>query len=146
MITIIVGTETGTAEYVADEILELLEQHQLNAEQTLTVDPNQLINSTTWLICTSTHGAGDVPNNLHVFQHWLTQSDIDLSEVNFGVIALGDSSYDTFCQAGEKLRADILKLGATEIFPIIKIDAMDDELPEEIALEKLKNYVTQLKN
>lgn len=68
MIKIIVGTETGTAEYVADEVLDLLGEHDLNAEVIDQISELSLDDNETLVICTSTHGAGEVPNNLKKFE------------------------------------------------------------------------------
>lgn len=145
MIKVIVGTETGTAEYVADEILELFEQNDLTAETTLTPEPNELLQSNTWLICTSTQGAGDVPQNLMPFYQWLTQTKPDLKEIKFAVIALGDSSYDTYCQAGKQLYSLLESCHAQPLFPTIEIDAMDENMPEDIATEQLIDKITIFK-
>lgn len=145
MITIIVGTETGTAEYVADEILELFEQNELTAEIDLAPSTETLTKSNTWLICTSTQGAGDVPQNLQSFHKWLTQDTPDLSGIKFGVIALGDSSYDTYCYAGKNLHDALLNCKAEALFSTIEIDAMDENLPEDLAIEQLNDKIAILK-
>ena len=119
MITIIVGTETGTAEYVADEILELFEQNDLTTEISLTPSTEDLMQCHTWLICTSTQGAGDVPQNLQPFHRWLKHDTPDLTHLKFGVIALGDSSYDTYCYAGKHLHEQPIKCKANALFPPI---------------------------
>ena len=144
MINIIVGTETGTAEYVADEIVNLLNEHRLDASITLTADLNELIESNYWIICTSTHGAGDVPNNLQPLLKQLEQNKADLSQIKFIIIALGDSSYDTYCQAGKTIQDILIKQHAQPLANIIEIDAMDDDMPEDIAIEQLKNIIEKL--
>lgn len=137
MIKIIVGTETGTAEYVADEVLELLNEHDLNAEVIDQLSDLPLSDEETLLICTSTHGAGDVPNNLKNFEKWLKTSP-NLENKKFAVIGLGDSSYDTFCQAAVSLDELLSNANATRMFAPILADAMSDELPEDIILPLLK--------
>lgn len=137
MIKIIVGTETGTAEYVADEVLELLNEHDLNAEVIDQLSDLPLSDEETLLICTSTHGAGDVPNNLKNFEKWLKTSP-NLENKKFAVIGLGDSSYDTFCQAAVSLDELLSNASATRMFTPIFADAMSDELPEDIILPLLK--------
>ena len=55
----------------------------------------------TFLICTSTYGNGDVPDNAQALFNSLETEKPDLSNVTYGVIALGDTTYkDTFCQGG----------------------------------------------
>lgn len=137
MIKIIVGTETGTAEYVADEVLELLSEHDLKAEVIDQISELPLANNETLVICTSTHGAGEVPNNLKKFEQWL-QTSPNLENKKFAVIGLGDSSYDTFCQAAKSLDELLSNANATRMLAPILADAMSDELPEDIILPLLK--------
>ena len=137
MIKIIVGTETGTAEYVADEVLDLLGEHDLNAEVIDQISELSLDDNETLVICTSTHGAGEVPNNLKKFEQWL-QTSPNLENKKFAVIGLGDSSYDTFCQAAKSLDELLSSANANRMFTPIFADAMSDELPEDIILPLLK--------
>ena len=137
MIKIIVGTETGTAEYVADEVLDLLGEHDLNAEVIDQISELSLDDNETLVICTSTHGAGEVPNNLKKFEQWL-QTSPNLENKKFAVIGLGDSSYDTFCQAAKSLDELLSNANANRMFAPIFADAMSNELPEDIILPLLK--------
>ena len=106
---IIVGSMLGGTEYVAEACEEQLNRldHQVNLH--LKPDFTSIINDTfaqnttkksVWLICTSTHGAGDFPDNIQAFVSDLKNCEQDLSSINFMIIAIGDSSYDTFCKAG----------------------------------------------
>ena len=97
---IIVGSMLGGTEYVAEACEETL--LALNHQVTLHLTPKfEQINSKnqTWLICTSTHGAGDFPDNIKNFIEDLKNSTVDLSPVKFMIIGVGDSNYDTFCKA-----------------------------------------------
>jgi len=145
MINIIVGTETGTAEYVADEVQALLQQHQLNAEITLSANLDDLSQYNTCIICTSTHGAGDLPHNLQPLVQQIEKNDPDLSHLRFLVIALGDSNYDTFCQAGKSIHSLLEKQQARSISDVFTIDAMDEELPEDIAIAQLNEKISLFK-
>lgn len=145
MIQIIVGTETGTAEYVADEIVELLSEHGITSTADINIEPSELDPKGIWLICTSTHGAGDTPANLNAFKTMLETTPPNLAQLKFAVIGLGDSSYDTYCHAADYFSDKLKDLGATELFPIIKADAMSDEMPEDIIIEQLTPLISQLK-
>lgn len=141
MIKIIVGTETGTAEFVADDIEALLEKQQLEAEITLEPDEELITTSNNWLICTSTHGAGDIPNNLQPFHNLLLANKPDLSHINYMIIGLGDSSYDRFCGAAEALNSTLKDLNAKPLIDVFKVDAMDDDLPEDLVIPYLEQHV-----
>lgn len=145
MIQIIVGTETGTAEYVADELQAVFEQNDLNAQVQMDVNTESLNVDDIWLICTSTHGAGDTPANLNSFKQYLETTPQDLSTLKYAVIGLGDSSYDTYCGAATYFSDKLKDLGATELFAPIKADAMSDELPEDIIIEQLTPQINLFK-
>ena len=70
----------------------------------------------TWLICTSTHGAGDYPDNIQAFVTDLENSDQDLSSVKFLTIGIGDSSYDTFCYAAKNINKLLLSKGCKKYY------------------------------
>src|SRR5271167_4854726 len=108
-ITILVGTMTGTAEMVAQEVQTALEAagHQATIRMMDGLDAGVFAGGGVFLICTSTYGQGDVPDNAQEFIASLERDRPDLSAVTYGVIALGDLTYkDTFCEGG--MRFDTL--------------------------------------
>lgn len=138
MIAIIVGTETGTAEYVADEVVSWLEQ--LGKESYIELEPSieSLKDASTWIICTSTQGAGEVPNNLSPFINELKQSQLNLSSINLIIIGLGDSSYDRYCGAARQINDICLEKKLNLIQQPFLIDAQNDNLPEDLAIAWLE--------
>lgn len=146
MIKIIVGTQTGTAEFVADEISEALSKHDLGSEinldpaLSLTNDPD------TWLVLTSTHGAGEIPDNLKPFFEWLSNTKPDLSKIQHLVLGIGDSSYDTYCKAAKDISTLLNQLKSRELNEPFYADAMDQSLPEDLILEWLEPQLPQLFN
>ena len=139
-IEVIVGTTLGSAEYVADEMMaQLTEQgHQVQVHLTPTlceIDTHAL-----WIIVSSTHGAGDLPDNIQPFFNEITEQKPDLSQVNFALCAIGDSSYDTFCQGPEKLISAIQDCDAKVFVDKIQIDVQLDPVPEDPALAWLVQW------
>jgi len=129
---IIVGSMLGGSEYVAEACEETLTA--LGHQVELHFKPNfaQILSEKqTWLICTSTHGAGDYPDNIQAFVTDLENSDQDLSSVKFLTIGLGDSNYDTFCYAAKNINNLLLSKGYNEIIPLITLDMSQDIDPEE---------------
>jgi len=141
MLTIIVGTQTGTAEFVADDILELCQNHQIEAQTTLTPEEIDINQNQTWLICTSTHGAGEYPDNLKAFIKKLEAAE-DLSHISYMIVALGDSSYDTYCYAGHKLEQLLNMRHSHKLTDVFTVDAMDDELPEDLVIPWLRQNLS----
>ena len=130
---IIVGTMLGAAEYVADAIAEKLDAsghtHTIHAEPNL----DEIKTESTWIVCTSTHGAGDLPDNIQPFAKQL--EDADLSAVNAYVIGLGDTSYDTFCFGAKEMEKHIKNAGGTLITDALYIDVLEHPIPEDAAVE-----------
>jgi len=143
---IIVGSMLGGTEYVAEACEEQLNalNHEVNLhlkpnfssilESTLTKDPsNNNSQNSTWLVCTSTHGAGDFPDNIQTFVKDLKNCEQDLSSISFIIIAIGDSNYDTFCKAGKDLNKLLLTKGCREITSIKTMDMSQEIDPEDLA-------------
>ena len=139
---IIVGTVLGASEYVADALKETLEGagHQANIH--LQPDINDISTDLKWLVCTSTHGAGDLPDNIQPFADSL--DDISLSDVDALIVGLGDSSYDTFCQGAQKMEDLLVKQGATLLAPTLQIDVLNHPIPEDRAVEWLSETLAQI--
>jgi len=135
---LLVGTMTGTAQLVAQE-LELVWDDGDLAVETLLMDK---LDSTVFeregifLIVTSTYGQGDVPDNAKALYEGLKEKRPDLSRVRYGVFGLGDRTYAETFNFGGKRFDDILgELGARRIGERVQHDASSGVLPEEMAVE-----------
>ena len=93
---------------------------------------------------TSTHGAGDVPDNLQPFARDLAEQRPDLDNLRYGVIALGDSSYDTFCQGGKTLDHLLSECGASRIGERLDIDVTQHEIPEDAAEMWIREWMAMI--
>jgi len=96
------------------------------------------------LVVTSTHGAGDVPDNLQPFAKDLAEQHPDLNSLKYGVIALGDSSYDTFCQGGKTLDQLLAECGASRIGERLDIDVTQHEIPEDAAEVWISDWMAMI--
>jgi sulfite reductase alpha subunit-like flavoprotein len=135
---ILVGTMTGTAEMVAQEVQAALEAvgHSATIQMMDDLEASIFADGGTFLICTSTYGQGDVPDNAQEFFASLEGERPDLSAVSYGVIALGDLTYrDTFCEGGLRFDRLMTELGAQRVGEILKHDASSGTLPEEVAAQ-----------
>lgn len=145
-ITILVGTMTGTAEMVAQEVQQALEGagHQANIRVMDNLDAGVFQGGGPFLICTSTYGNGDVPDNAQALFSSLETERPDLSNVTYGVIALGDITYkDTFCQGGKRFDQLLTQLGARRAGEMLLHDASSGTLPEELAAQWVVPWVEQ---
>lgn len=133
-IIILVGTMTGTAELVADEMADALGVEGFKTQ----VNPMDGLDSTVFdgggvfLICTSTYGQGDVPDNaLGLYEH-LQETRPDLSAVRYGLFAMGDSTYDsTYCAGGKLFDKLLGDLGAARIGDVEEHDASSGTMAED---------------
>jgi MioC protein len=145
-IRILVGTMTGTAEMVAQEVQQTLEAagHHASIEMMDNLDATVFGSGGTFLICSSTYGNGDVPDNAQALYASLESEKPDLSNVIYGVIALGDRTYkDTFCHGGLRFDRILSELGARRAGDILKHDASSGTLPEEVAAQWVVLWVEQ---
>ncbi len=137
---IIVGSVLGASEYVAEAIEQVLLEKHHQTKVHLSPELTEINLNTSWIICTSTHGAGDLPDNIQAFATALATQD--LSNTEFVVVGLGDSSYDTFCYGAEKIEQALLQQGAKQLHPSLHIDVLNHPIPEEVAVEWLNGWLT----
>ena len=137
-VNILVGTMTGTAQLCAQEMELALDDGETAVETLMMdgLDPSVFQREGVFLICTSTYGQGDVPDNARAFYESLKSARPDLSRVRYGVFGLGDRTYaETFNFGGKKFDELLAELGAERIGERHTHDASSGILPEETALE-----------
>jgi MioC protein len=143
---LLVGTMSGTAEMVADEVSKRLTAHSI-VNRIVRMEKAALPMFGTrkhFLVCTSTYGRGDVPDNSKPFYHTLVETRPDLSDVFYGVIGLGDAKFSRTFNGGGKRFDDIFtELGAKRIGERMKHDRSSGVRPERMALEWLENWLIE---
>ncbi|WP_413401018.1 FMN-binding protein MioC [Pseudoalteromonas sp. KJ71-7] len=142
-VNIIVGSQMGSAEYVAEQLNDALNNQGINSQLHDQPEFNEIDQQNTiWLVCTSTYGAGDYPDNLIDFIEQVSQVD-DLSHLKYSVIALGDTSYDTYNLAGRNIDALLSQKGAVKVAQRLELNILDEALPEDTALAWLDSWIAQ---
>jgi len=144
-ITILVGTMTGTAELVAQELSDVLKVQGFapRVEPMEKVAADVFESGGVFLIVSSTYGNGDVPDNAQAFFADLSTSRPDLSNVIYGLIALGDTTYKaTFCQGGLKFDRLLTELGAARAGAPFLHDASSGELAEDQACGWVAEWIS----
>ena len=148
-ITILVGTMTGTAQLCAQEMELALDDGEIQVETLLMdgLDASVFAREGVFLICTSTYGQGDVPDNARKLYEDLQAKRPDLSQIRYGVFGLGDRTYaETFNYGGKRFDDILTELGATRIGERYKHDASSGVLPEETAVEWCQQWAARLQS
>jgi len=148
-INILVGTMTGTAQLCAQEMELALDDGELQVVTLLMdkLDPSVFADrEAVYLICTSTYGQGDVPDNAKALYEALGTQKPDLAGVRYGVFGLGDRTYaETFNFGGKRFDEILASLGAERIGERYQHDASGGTLPEEIALEWAQAWIEKVR-
>ncbi|GAB1388735.1 MAG: hypothetical protein AMXMBFR78_02150 [Rubrivivax sp.] len=143
-IKLLVGTMTGTAELVAQEVQQTLQNDGHDAEVLMmdAVGVDVFARGGVFIVCTSTHGYGDIPDNAVEFFENLERRRPRLDSVTYGVIALGDGTYgENFCKAGDRFDELLSKLGARRAGKPLRHDANSGDVPEEVATQWVTQWV-----
>jgi sulfite reductase (NADPH) flavoprotein alpha-component len=130
---ILYGTQTGNSESLANDAASAAKKHGLQplVKSMDEVEIGQLPNMQYLLIITSTYGEGAMPDNAEILWEAANSDDAPrLENVNYAVLALGDTSYDLFCQAGKDWDDKLAALGANRLYERVDCD-VDFEAPAE---------------
>ncbi|MBU2967458.1 flavodoxin domain-containing protein [Amphritea sp. 2_MG-2023] len=144
-IRVVVGSTYGNASLIADDCTDQLKR--LGHQATLLNEPTyeQVTNNPdVILICTATIGQGEVPVNLQPLYDDLSSRKPDFSAVRFGLIALGDSSYETFAEGGKQMNELMHDLGAKSVGQALFIDSCETPDPDEAAASWIDQWSKKL--
>lgn len=124
-LTILYGSQSGNAEFLAFNVSEAATKAGLNVEL-MSLDDALHDGNMTWqrlLIVTSTHDNGHMPDNAAGFWAWLqTCADGQFAGLPYAVLAIGDSMYEDFCKAGHDFDHELTRLGAAKMLDSIDCD------------------------
>ncbi len=147
---ILVGTMTSTADYVAQaiqmECADLVDSIDIDLMDNLDISVFSADNAkdAIYLICISTYGQGDVPDNARALYESMAAAPQFLGHVKYGVIALGDRTYlQTFCFGGKKFDERLIDLGAQRIGEVWCHDATTGTMPEEEGTVWCRQWLTE---
>ena len=133
-ITVLYGTETGNSELLAMDICKTGEQSGLECvnfgmDEIDNSDFNEIENL---LIVCSTWGDGEQPDNaIDLWDYVEELGDGDLQNMKFAVLALGDTAFDLFCEAGKEWDRILEEKGASRIYDRVDCDVDYEDDAEE---------------
>lgn len=129
-LTILFGSETGNSAALARTAAAEAKALGLEASVVDMGDykPRRLKEEQDLLIIASTYGEGDPPQPAMAFFEFLEgRKAPTLEGVRFGVLALGDSTYEKYCEAGKRLDRRFEELGAERLIPRVDCDVDYDD-------------------
>ncbi len=133
-ITILFGSQTGNAQSLAKNHGNRLKELGFNVTVQSMGDfkPNNLKKIQNLLVIVSTHGEGDPPDTAIAFHEFLHGKRAPkLENFQYSVLALGDSSYEFFCETGKQFDKRLEELGGTRLYPRVDCDLDYDEPASE---------------
>lgn len=125
VLNILFGTQTGNAEALAMDIAAAARAQGMQPVVTALddVSMDSLGAMKRVIVVTSTYGEGEMPDNAQLFWEALAADSAPrLDETNFAVLALGDTGYDGFCQAGKLIDTRFEQLGGKRMKTRIDCD------------------------
>ncbi len=124
------GSQTGSAEALARKFAKQARSIGFESK-CLALDEHTAVDLTAQkriAIVTSTYGDGEMPDNAQAFWEFIRNGSApQLAHTQFAVLALGDSNYVRFCEAGKLIDRRLEELGATRIQPRIDCDVDFDK-------------------
>ncbi|MBU5351365.1 assimilatory sulfite reductase (NADPH) flavoprotein subunit [Paenibacillus silvae] len=129
-VTVLYGSQTGNSIGLSKKLAKKLEEQGLQVTLSSMGDfkPNGLKKIENLLIVVSTHGEGEPPDNAISFHEFLNSKRAPkLDGLRYSILALGDTSYEFFCQTGKDFDKRLQELGGTALVPRVDCDVDFDE-------------------
>lgn len=145
-VTILYGSQTGNSQGLAEQFGKRLKENGFDVTVISMGDfkPNTLKKLKNLLVVVSTHGEGEPPDSALNFYEFLhSKRAPKLDGLKFSVLALGDTSYEFFCQTGKDFDKRLEELGAERIADRVDCDVDFDE-PAEKWFNSVLSRLTEL--
>ncbi len=129
-LTVLYGSETGNSTALAQTLADRAKARGIavSLHDMANYKTRQLKDEQDLLIIASTYGEGDPPQPATGFFEFLEgRKAPKLPDLRFAVLALGDSSYEFFCEAGKRLDRRLEELQALRLKPRLDCDIDYDD-------------------
>lgn len=127
--TLLIGyaSQGGQAQELAERSARQLREAGLdvNVRPLNAIEPATLSQQSRALFVVSTYGEGEAPDNAARFDQRVLRGELDLSTVDFALLALGDHQYPRFCGFARHLDSQLQHLGARPLFDRLEADRCD---------------------
>jgi sulfite reductase (NADPH) flavoprotein alpha-component len=139
-VTIISASHTGNGRKISEKLTAAVQALGLQARMIKAGDyqPREIAKEKLLYVVISTHGDGDPPDEARGLYEFLgTKRAPQLPELQYSVLALGDTSYPKFCEAGRVIDERLAKLGAKRLLPRVDCDVDFEKLAQTWADDAL---------
>lgn len=133
-VTVLFGSQTGNSDGLAKKLSKKLEENgfQVTVSSMGAFKPNNLKKIENLLVVVSTQGEGEPPDSAIPFYEFLhSKRAPQLDTLRYSVLALGDTSYEFFCQTGKDFDTRLAELGGTRLVDRVDCDVDFDESAAE---------------
>jgi sulfite reductase (NADPH) flavoprotein alpha-component len=140
------GTDMGSAEDAAMNFAEAAAEAlgiDAQARELNQIDVSELQSATHFVVVTSTFGEGEFPDTATLFWEAISAETERLEHLRFAVLALGDSGYEFFCNAGKLLDARLEELGATRLMDRVDVDGFYQQPADAWTIDLVKMLVAE---
>ena len=144
-LTVLYGTESGNCEALADQTAKAAKKMGFKPAMKNMADlqPADLVKDENVLVIVSTWGDGDAPETAVVFHKAFMEEEHDFSKTKFSVCALGDTSYEQFCEIGKQMDSRLETLGAKRVAERVDCDVDYEESYEGWVATALKELAPE---
>jgi sulfite reductase (NADPH) flavoprotein alpha-component len=145
-LTIISASHTGNGRKICEKLLAAVQALGMQARMIKAGDyqAREIAKEKLLYVVISTHGDGDPPDEARGLYEFLgTKRAPQLPELQYSVLALGDTSYPKFCEAGRVIDERLAKLGAKRLLPRVDCDVDFEKLAQtwaDDALARVREY------
>ncbi|PCJ48481.1 MAG: assimilatory sulfite reductase (NADPH) flavoprotein subunit [Gammaproteobacteria bacterium] len=142
-VIVLYASQSGNAQLIAETLQLKLGEANITADlkSCEQIKLKQLKDYSLLFIIAATHGEGEAPDNSIDFLELLHSKKAPaLAQLQHAVLALGDSSYEFFCQTGKDFEQALLNLNSTKLFQRTDCDVDF----EEQADQWIKDVVSKL--
>ncbi len=137
---VLFGSQSGNAEDLASKVGKAASKYGLEAtvKGMDEIKITDLAGQKRIMICCSTWGEGEQPDNAEeLWQKAVAASPGLLNGVHYSVLALGDTSYELFCESGKEWDKRFEELGATRLVDRVDCDVDYDKISQVWAEDAL---------
>lgn len=145
--SIFYATETGNSRRIAVALAERSRELGLAVElhDIREYRPKALSKVDNALFVIATHGIGEAPDGSELFfEYWFSKKAPHLQNLNYSILALGDSSYADFCEMGKRLDTRLFELGAKVVVDRVDCDLDFDAFAADWTEQVVSHAVAEL--